>query len=155
MLERHKRGVVCNDLRDEIDPLLCFRDNESIPGRTLKRRHVLNAADSAILPSGIPVPVRENNRQTGNQNKSQGRSAKGAPMLAHSVTIIVPAKTIRKLRPCGLLLLSGEQQNPGVGWNAADLRTGRQFMRMHGEAQGDSFAEMTEWRGYELFFSRR
>jgi hypothetical protein len=36
------------------------------------------------------VPVREYDRQTGNQNKSKGRSAEGAPVFAHSATIIPP-----------------------------------------------------------------
>ena len=86
-----------SDYIDSIRPLLFCGNNKDIPGRTLKRWHVLHSAESAILPSGIPVPVNDNDRETGNQKKSQGRSSVGAPVLTHSEAIIVPSA-----RPCNV-----------------------------------------------------
>ena len=77
-------------------PLLGYRSNNDIPGRTLERRHLLHGAESAILPPGITVPVDDNDRQTGNQKESQGRSTVGAPVLVHGEDIIVPRKRRRK-----------------------------------------------------------
>jgi hypothetical protein len=87
-----------DDLITEIRPLRTGGDNQSSPGRALQHRHVPRAAKSAILPSGVPVPVREYNRQTGNQNKGHGRSAEGAPVLAHSATIIQASFKTRFLK---------------------------------------------------------
>ena len=72
-----------NGLDNRTCPLAGYRSLKDIPGRTLERWHLLHSAESAILPSGIPVPVNDNDRQTGNQKKSQGRSTEGAPVLIH------------------------------------------------------------------------
>lgn len=71
---------------NEICPFRVCGDNEKIPGGALQCRHVLHIAKSAILPSGIAVPVNEDECQAGNQNKSKGRSAEGAPVLDHSAS---------------------------------------------------------------------
>ena len=52
---------------------------------------MLNGAESAILPSGIAVPVNEYDHQTGNQKKSEGRSSESAPVSVHSGDYHMPA----------------------------------------------------------------
>jgi hypothetical protein len=42
--------------------------------------------------------VNDNNRQTGNQQESQGCSAKGAPVLNHSDVIIAPGRLTAQRR---------------------------------------------------------
>jgi hypothetical protein len=78
-------------------PIAGCRSRKDIPGRTLERWHLLNSAESAILPSGIPVPVNDNDRQTGNQKKSQGRSTEGAPVLIHGDDMIIPGDVARNV----------------------------------------------------------
>ena len=58
---------------------------------------MLNGAESAILPSGIAVPVNEYDHQTGNQKKSEGRSSASAPVSVHSDGYHMPADSGRAM----------------------------------------------------------
>ena len=88
-MKNDEAGTEWRSFRNNLCPLRRFRETERIPRGTLHRRHLLYVAESAILPSGIPVPVHENNRQTGNKKQSEGRSTVSAPVSFHSDAIIV------------------------------------------------------------------
>ena len=95
-MDDDEAGTEWRRVRNNVCPLLRFREMEKIPRGALHRRHLLHVAESAILPSGIPVPVRENDRQTGNQKQSEGRSTVSAPVSCHSAAIIVPKRRQRR-----------------------------------------------------------
>jgi hypothetical protein len=60
-------------------------------------RHLLDIAESAILPSEILVPVNENDGETGNQKKGEGLSTVEAPVLVHSGDIIACSKLVAQI----------------------------------------------------------
>jgi len=89
-LQKNNFGTDRDGSINNIDPFVGCRDKKEIPSGTLQCRHVLNSAESAIRPSGIPVPVNENDHQTGNQKKSEGRSSESAPVSVHSAANHMP-----------------------------------------------------------------
>jgi hypothetical protein len=90
LLRNNESRVDRNDDVGDIVPFRIYRDCYKIPGRSLQDRRLPNAAESAILPSGIAVPVSGYKSKAGNQYQSEGRSTAGAPVWGHSVSIIDP-----------------------------------------------------------------
>ena len=96
-VEKDDFGMDREDWINTVNPVIGCRDNEEIPSGALECRQMLNGAESAILPSGITVPVNKYDHQTGNQKKSEGRSSESAPVSVHSGRYHMPAESGRAM----------------------------------------------------------